>query len=174
MRSWQAWAHDYIRFQGLPAWQKQLRTEIQNRCQHLNPSVGKVLHTSFFGPKPHKSDVENIMLYNIRTFAVASGNGIRFEHGADVPPPPSGREYSYCYRYALAPRSAGFADWQPKRTLASFDWTDLGTFGGQKKVAKIWLALVRERVHFEVVDPAAGAKTPFALTVNIRPPHGCQ
>jgi hypothetical protein len=43
-----------------------------------------------------------------------------------VPPAPDGAEYPFCYRYALAPRSGAFADWQKGRTLASFDWTDLG------------------------------------------------
>ena len=84
---------------------------------------------------------------------------------------PDGAEYSYCYRYALAPRSGAFADWHQGRTLASFDWTDLGAFAGEKKLEKVWRALARD--HVEVVEPAA-AETRFAVKVEVRPPLGRQ
>jgi hypothetical protein len=131
-----------------------------------------VLHATFFGPKLHNADVENLALYNIDSFRVAGRNGIRFEHGAAVPPAPDGAEYPFCYRYALAPRSGAFADWQQERTLASFDWIDLGAFAGEKKLAQVWLALARGQV--EVVEPAAAPETPFAVRVQVRPPHGRQ
>jgi hypothetical protein len=89
-----------------------------------------------------------------------------------VPPAPDGAEYPFCYRYALAPRSGAFADWQQGRTLASFDWTDLGAFAGKKQLAQVWLALARGEV--EVVDPARAPETPFAVRVQVRPPHGRQ
>lgn len=167
----QVWADDYIRFEHLPVWQQHLRTEIRSRCGQLEPSAGQVLHATFFGPKHHKADVENVLLYYIDSFRVAGGHGIRFEHGAAVPSAPDGAEYRFCYRYALAPRSGGFAAWQQGRTLASFDWTDLGAFGGEKKLAQVWLALARGKV--EVFQPAA-PETPFAVRVQVRPPMGKQ
>ena len=88
--------------------------------------------------------------------AVAGRNGIRFEHGAAVPLAPDGGEYPFCYRYALAPRSGGFADWQQGRTLASFDWTDLGAFARDKMPAQVWLALARGQV--EVVKLSSRAR----------------
>ncbi|WP_156685609.1 hypothetical protein [Mycobacterium sp. Marseille-P9652] len=165
----EAWADDYIRFERRPAWQEQLRTEIRNRCRQLEPSAGRVLHATFFGDKLPNADVENLLLYNIDSFAVAGRDGIRFELGAAVPPAPSGAGYRVCYRYSLAPRSGTFADWQQERTLASFDWTDLGAFSGGKKLAQVWLALARSNV--EVAAPRTPGR-PFTVRVRVRPPGG--
>lgn len=113
------------------------------------------------------------MLYYIdSSFAIAGRNGIRFEHGAAVPPAPEGAEYPFCYRYALARRSDTFADWRQGRTLASFEWTDLGPSAGDKKAAQVWLALVRGQVA--VVAPTCAPDTPFAVKVQVRQPQGRQ
>ena len=165
----QAWADDYIRFERRPAWQEHLRTEIRTRCRQLEPSAGQVLHATFFGAKHPNADVENLALYYIDSFRIAGRNGIRFELGAAVPPAPDGAEYPFCYRYALAPRSGAFAEWQQGRTLASFDWTDLGAFAGEKQLAQVWLALARGEV--EVIETARAPETPFAVRVQVRPPH---
>jgi hypothetical protein len=170
----EAWADDYIRFERRPVWQERLRNEIRTRCRQLEPSDGQVLHATFFGAKLPNADVENLVLYYIDSVAVAGRNGIRFELGAAVPPAPDGAEFPFCYRYALAPRSGAFADWQQGRTLASFDWTDLGTFVGEKKLAQVWLALARERAQVEVAKPACALETPFAVRVQDRPPQGRQ
>lgn len=167
----QAWADDYIRFERLPDWQRHLRTEIKARCRQLEPSAKQVLHASYFGAKHSNADIENLMLYNIDSFRVAGRNGIRFEHGAAAPPTPDGVEYPFSYRYALAPRSGDFAHWQQGRTLASFGWTDLGAFAGEKRLAQVWLALARSEV--EVHEPCASA-TPFAVKLQVRPPQGHQ
>jgi hypothetical protein len=165
----EAWADDYIRFERRPAWQEHLRTEIRRYCRQLEPAAGQVLHATFFGEKLANADVENLVLYYIGSFAIAGRNGIRFELGAAVPSAPDGGEYRYCYRYALAPRSGAFADWHQGRTLASFDWTDLGAFAGEKKLEKVWWALTPDQV--QVFDPAA-PETPFAVKVEVRPPLG--
>lgn len=165
----QVWANDYIRFEHLPAWQKYLRDEIRSRGRQLAPSAGQVLHATFCGAKLANADVENLVLYNIDTFRVAGRNGIRFEHGDTVPPAPDGAEHRFCYRYALAPLTGVFTHWRQGRTLASFAWTDLGAFGGEKKLAQVWLALARGKV--EVFEPAA-PETPFAVRVQVRPPLG--
>jgi hypothetical protein len=94
------------------------------------------------------------------------------EHGAAVPPAPDGAEYPFCYRYALAPRSGSFTQWQQGRTLASFDWTDLGEFAGEKKLSQVWLALARGQV--ELAEAACAPETPFAVRVQVRSPHGRQ
>jgi hypothetical protein len=90
----QAWADDYIRFEHLTVWQKHLRDEIRSRCRQLERSAGQVLHATFFGDKLLNADVENLALYNIDSFRVAGGNGIRFEHGGGVPLAPDGAELS--------------------------------------------------------------------------------
>jgi hypothetical protein len=168
----QAWADDYIRFERRPAWQERLRTEIRSLCQQLEPSAGQVLHATYFGPKHPNADVENLLLYYIDSFRVAGRNGIRFEHGAEVPPTPDGAEYRFCYRYALGPRSGAFTHWRQERTLAAFDWTDLSSFTGDKKLAQVWLALARGEI--EVAQSACAPETPFALRVQVRPPRGHQ
>ncbi len=167
----EAWTDDYIRFERLPAWQQQLRTEIRGRCRQLVPTASQVLHAAYFGSKLPNADIENVLLYNIDSFRVAGRNGIRFEHGAAVPPSPDGGDYPFCYRYALAPRSGSFVDWRVGRTLATFDWADLGAFAGGKKLAQVWLALARGDAT--VFEPAA-SETPFAVRVQIRPPLGYQ
>jgi hypothetical protein len=169
----EAWADDYIRFERRPVWQEHLRNEIRARCSQLEPSAGQVLHATFFGDKLPNADVENLVLYNIDSFAVAGRNGIRFEHGAGVPPAPDGARYRCCYRYALTPRSGSFTHWRQGRTLASFDWIDLGAFGVEKQLAQVWLALSRalrddNPGQMEVFEPAA-PETPFAVRVQVRP-----
>lgn len=172
----EAWADEYIRFENRPAWQECLRNEIRTRCGQLVPSVGQVLHATFFGPKTSNADVENLALYNIDSFSVAGRYGIRFELGTAVPPAPDGAEYPFGYRYALAPRSETFTHWQQERILASFDWTDLGKFAGEKKLSQVWLALVRAYAgdKIDVAAPASAAETPFAVRVQVRPARGRQ
>ncbi|OBH73123.1 hypothetical protein [Mycobacterium mantenii] len=131
-----------------------------------------VLHATFFGDKLPNADVENLVLYNIGSFAVAGRNGTRFELGAAVPAAPDGAEYRFGYRYALAPQSGAFADWQQGRTLASFDWTDLGAFADDVKLAQVWLALRGRQV--EVDGSPRAPETPFAVKVQVRPPRGSQ
>lgn len=166
----EAWADDYIR----PAWQERLRTRIRDGCGQLKPSADQVLHATYFGAKPPNADVENLALYNIDSFRVAGRNGIRFEYGAVIPPAPSGTEYPSAYRYVLAPRSGAFDTWRQGRAVASFDWTDLGAFAGDKKLAQVWLALARGRHDHHVADPACTPETPFAVRVEVRPPDGCE
>lgn len=170
----EAWVDDYVQLGDQRACQKELRAEILARSGQLDPSTGQVLHATFFGSKPVSTDVENLLLFNVGSFAVAGRNGIRFEYGAGVPQAPDGAQYRYCYRYALAPRSGAFAAWQQGRTLVSFDWTDLDAFNGDKKLAQVWLALARERARAEVADPARAPETPFVVTVQLRPPRGRQ
>lgn len=130
----EAWVDDYIQLGDQRVCQKELRTEILARCKQLDPSDRHVLHATFFGAKPVTSDVENLLLYNVGSFAVAGRNGIRFEYGAGVPQTPDGAQYRFCYRYTLVPRTSAFTKWQQGRSLASFDWTDLGAFKGDKKL----------------------------------------
>lgn len=168
----QVWTDDYIRFERLPDWQKRVRTEIKTSCGHLEPSARQVLHATYFGAKPPNADIENLLLYNIGSFRVAGRNGIRFEHGVEVPPASDGAEYPFCYRYSLTPRSGSFTDWKEVRTLASFDWTDLGAFASDKQAARVWLALARGEV--QVFEPAGTPEMPFAVKLHVRPPTGRQ
>jgi len=169
----EAWADDYIRFERRPAWQERLRTEIRSRCTQLRPADEQLLHATFFGTKLPNADVENLVLYNIDSFANAGRNGIRVEYDDTVvPPAPDGGRYRFCYRYALVPRAGGFNHWRQGRTLASFDWTDLGDFAGDNKLAQVRLALARSRD--EGLEPACPPGTPFAVKVQIRPPRRLQ
>ncbi|CQD20011.1 hypothetical protein BN000_04728 [Mycobacterium europaeum] len=166
----EAWADDYVRFERRPNWQEELRNEIRNLSGQLIPSPEQVLHATFFGAKPLNGDVENLLLYNIDSFKSAGRNGIRFESGQWVPTARSGGVYPFGYRYALAQRSGTFDHWQPSRTLASFDWIDLGEFAGEKKLSQVWLALSRGQV--ELADQACPPDAPFAVKIDLRPPVG--
>jgi len=162
----EAWADDYIHFENEPEWQKTLRREITSLCANLNPSADEVLHATFYGEKPARMDIENLVLYNLHySFKEPGRNGIRFEHGLGSPATLDA--YRVSYRYALASRSDGFADWEQRRTVASFGWTDLGEFRGGKVPAKVWLALARRRGGKP--EPPLEARTSFAVKVKIRP-----
>jgi hypothetical protein len=168
----EVWADAYIRHDRRPDWQERLRTDIRSLCDQFKPSIGQVLHATFVGDKPLQADIENLTLYDISTFNAAGRNGIRFEHGVVIPKAPSGHPYPYYYRYELNARSSSFGDWRTERVLASFDWTDLGAFVGEKRLAQVWLALVRGRLHTNPSHYPLAPKTPFALKVWIRPPFG--
>jgi hypothetical protein len=168
----EAWADDYIRFDHRPPWQEELRTELRRRCQRLVPSSGDVLHATFSGAKLPNADVENLLIYNIDSFKVAGANGIRFEHNPDAPTSPAGVTYPFAYRYELAPRFGTFQHWRPGRTLASFDWTRLDDTAEATKLAHVWWALVQARNHTEAATPDDAVGIPFAVRVQIRPPHG--
>ncbi len=162
----QAWADDYIRFERLPDWQKRLREQIRAGCRRLELSAHQVLHATFLGAKHPKADVENLVLYNIDSFKAAGRNGIRFEHGTQQPGDP---EYRFGYRYALAEREDSFTHWRKLNTLATFGWTDLGAFAGEKKLAQVWWAVSHGKAE---VFGSAEAATPFGVRVEIRPPYG--
>jgi hypothetical protein len=165
----QAWAQEYVRFEKLPDWQRDLRAEIRRRCGEFVPSEGEVMHAEFFGEKLANADVENLLLYNIGTFRAAGRYGIRFEHGRAVPPAPGRAQYRFGYRYALAPRTGSFTRSREGRTLAEFGWTDLGAFAGEKKLAQVWRAITRAG---NTVGEPVDAGAPFAVWVQVRPPFG--
>ena len=173
----EASADGYIPFEpARTSWKRELRDEIRSRCRLLEPSAGEVLHATFFGDMPRRADVENLVLYNIDqsfdSFNCAGSNGIRFEHGGVVPPLlPRGASHPFGYRYAFAQRDNEFLTaWKPGRSLASFDWTDLGAFAGGKKLAQVWLALARGDA--KVFVPVIAPDTKFAVKVAVRPPRG--
>lgn len=165
-----AWADDYIRFEHLPQWQKDLRHEIRSRCAQLKPLPGQVLEATFHGTKPPNADVENLAIYNVDSFSTAGRYGIRFELGDTVPEGPNGTEYPYAYRYALAKKDDPFVHWQKERELASFDWIDVADLKAGKELAPVWLALWRGQVTTsqKVIAP----DTPFGLSIEVRPPAG--
>jgi hypothetical protein len=168
----EAWADGHIPFEPKLAWQKDLRSEIRSRCRLLEPPADEILDTAFFGPMPDRSDVENLVLFNIddsaNSFEQSGRNGIRFSYGAELPPAaPSGDSYKNCYRYRFTPRV---------RTLASFehDWIDLGGFDGDKKLAQVWLALAHgfNTGTVRISSPGIGPDEEFAVNIAIRSPHG--
>lgn len=172
----EAWATNYISLSDRRSGQRELRDEIRSRCRGLKPGAGDILHAAFFGPKRSDTDVENLVYFNIGTFKEAGRQGVRFEHGAAVPQSPSGADYPFCYRYALAPRSGTFNDWRKGRRLANFGWTNLGAFPAEKRLAQVWLALAHGYLEGKVEPafPEAKPKTGFAVEVEVRPPYGTE
>jgi hypothetical protein len=174
-RSVEAWADDYVRFERRPEWQERLRRELRERLRRLQASPGEVLQATFYGHKPARGDVENLLIYNIDpsgrgSLAAGARYGIRFELAERPPPAGSGREYPVGYRYALVPRTAGLGSWRDHRRLAWWEWTELGAFAGEKHLEQVWLALSRgERL---VAALPVRPDTPFAVRVVVRPPTG--
>ena len=170
----EAWADDYIRFERRPVEQEHLRAEIRARLKRLTAAPDQILQATFSGAKHPAADVENLALYYIddtgASFAKAARYGLRFELATDRPPPPTGRDYAYGYRYELLPRDAPCRHWRDERELASWDWVDLGAFAGAKNLEQVWLALRRHDVH--VADTGRAPSAAFAVRMVIRPPHG--
>jgi hypothetical protein len=166
----EAWTEDYVHFQNRPAWQDKLRAEILDRVGQLVAARGEVLHATFFGPLPPRTDVENLLFYNFGSFASASRFGIRFELGGEVPLGPEGGQYGFGYRYELAPRAGAYARWSDGRALASFDWVELDAFGGEKICEQVWLTLARAPIA--VADPPRASSMPFSARFELRPPMG--
>lgn len=170
----QAWTDEYIRFERRPLEQERLRAELRNRIRELKAGPGQLLHATYFGPKWASADVENLVLYNVddtgRSFHDAARFGLRFELAPQPPISPSGKGYTYSYRYELADWLSGFRHWRQSRELASWDWIDLAKFRGEKKLEQIWLAL--SRAPIDVASPGRGPDVAFAVYVAIRPPRG--
>ncbi|CAN5378383.1 hypothetical protein BH10ACT9_BH10ACT9_41250 [soil metagenome] len=166
----EAWSSNYIFDGRRPAWLEDLRDEIRSRCNELTPAADQVLHAMYFGTKHSTADVENLLFYNVGTFKIAGGNGIRFEHGASVSRAPDGTGYPYAYRYALEHPDSEFQDWRPGRELASFGWVNIGEPNKTPTLAQIWLALSRNPGR--TYGPARAPNMPFALRLKVRPPRG--
>ncbi len=166
----EAWADDYVHFQNRPAWQNELRNQILGRVGQLVATVDDVLHATFFGRLPARTDVENLLLYNFGSFASATRFGVRFELGGAVPAGPDGSDYGYAYRYELAPRAGGYGTWREARALASIEWIDLGPLSGDKICEQVWLALARAEVA--VSGEPREPSTPFSAQFMIQPPVG--
>ncbi|OKH76405.1 hypothetical protein EB72_01350 [Mycobacterium sp. SWH-M1] len=132
-----------------------------------------MLHATFRGGKLANADVENLLLYNIDSFKIAGRNGIRFEHGEGAALTTAGNPYSFGYRYALATRSGSFDNWREVRTLASFDWVDLGLLTSEKRLAQVWFALARACAQGAIsLGGPVAPDTPFAVRLQMRPPIG--
>jgi hypothetical protein len=118
------------------------------------------------------------LLYNVDSsggsFASAARFGVRFEMATRVLPPPDltsyAYAYAYAYRYELATSSKPLEHWRERRTLASWDWVDLGSLTGAKRLEQVWLALRRGRLELADAPRATGA--PFAVQLTLRPPAG--
>lgn len=166
-----AWADDYLPFSPKAELKKAMRKAITTGCKALDPSPDDVLHATFYGDKPTRADIENLILYNLDyTFTQPGRNGIRFEHGLGVPAAPNGQLYRFGYRYEFAPRGAGFTDWVQGRTVATFDWADLDDFSEKTLPAHVWLALTRQRDSLP--RSPLPANTPFAVKIDMRRPPG--
>jgi hypothetical protein len=170
----EAWSDDYIRFERRPPWQGALRTEIREGLACLSANPTESLSAVFFGTKPARADVENLVLYNVDgsggSFASAARFGVRFELATRAPPPPDLTTYAYAYRYELAPSVKPLEHWRERRTLASWDWVDLGSLTVAKRVEQVWLAL--RRASLEHADAPRATDAPFAVRLTLRPPAG--
>jgi hypothetical protein len=150
-----------------------LRSELRARVRQLQAGQDQVLHATFFGPRPHRADIENLTLYNIDdtggAFSESARFGLRFELGAQSVQP-FGDGAVNGYRYELAPREYKFQYWRESRELAAWDWVDLGGFTGDKKLEQVWLALAR--THVPVASPPRRPGTPFGVRLQIRAAQG--
>jgi hypothetical protein len=86
----------------------------------------QILHAIYAAKASEFVDTENVLLYNVGSGPLRHlmTNGVRFERGYMIPPPPA---FVLCtgplhyHRYALAPRHAGYEHWRSGRLLARFD-----------------------------------------------------
>lgn len=118
--------------------QLEFRSELRRRLRRLVTREDEALQATFFGAKPARADVENLLLYNVDESGgcfVGGQQRIRFELG------PPGMELARPagYVYRPVPIDAGFAAWNEERTIARWEAVDLAT--APTTVAPLWLAL---------------------------------
>jgi hypothetical protein len=161
-------ADTYIPFEHLSDEQKALRSEIRDAVGALAAGPEEVLQASFHGDKPARSDVENLLIYNIGAAHLrsASRHGLRFE----LAPQPAGAVSRFGYRYGLDDRTAGFHHWVPARRLAWWDGIEVRSITSDKLLAGVWLALRRGVVTRE--NRRFDLEAPFSVGLVLRPPAG--
>lgn len=170
----EAWTDSYIPYEPRDEGAERLRADLRARLGALEARPDQVLHCLFTGSKAVRTDIENVLLYNIddtgACFQPAAFRGLVFEHSTRKPrPDPSGLDYACHYAYRLVPRDAPLAAWHTGATVARWDPVDLGTFRGDKKLAAIWWALSGSTVE---LGEERAAQKPFGVRLSLYPPQG--
>jgi hypothetical protein len=118
----------YIPFDHRTPEQDQARKALQTALSSMRAGNGEVMHATHRGPRPHNTDVENILLYDSgsKCFTSPARHGIWFEGES------ASAQSAECeYRYTLVRGGGALTMWHSLRRLAVFDEVDLALFPGE-------------------------------------------
>lgn len=152
-----------IPFDNLRPWQIAERAQMQSHLSEFEPRPGQLLIAQYSGPKHPRSDVENLLFYNIGSecFRSAFKYGLQFEQMS--------RPTSRCeYRYHLADPDQALKpqSWSRVERLASF--TELAIPAPNARWAhQVWHSVRTARIPAESVY-----RGPFEVVLNLRSPAG--
>ncbi|MFN8614050.1 MAG: hypothetical protein U0931_41345 [Vulcanimicrobiota bacterium] len=157
-----------IPFDQLKPEQAEQRAQMQANLRELCAGPGQVLVAHYSGPKHPKSDVENLLLYNIGNgcFAGALKHGVQFEEK-------SSRSVRSEYRYQLAEPSARPTSWRRTAQLAQFEKVRIPA-PNSRWAHQIWLSLRSARlsggnVHRGPFEVEVRLQTPAGVTASLQP-----
>jgi len=125
----EAWSEKNIPFEP-QGWQLKMKEEMREALSKLSWSDKKELYASYYtkSDDKRKSDVENLLFYNIGSSAFKNYNGssLCIERGGSTIPQPNNipipDEMSHYYKYELVEK-VDFVIHQPQKTLAEWNGT---------------------------------------------------
>ena len=129
----EAWSKENIPFEPKEDWQKKMREEMREALRNLSKLSSpekKELYASYYteyvNKRQNKSDVENILLYNIGpgAFTDICGSSICIERGTSVTTGISIPKMPHYYKYELV-NKAEFKIYEPLKMLAVWNGNEI-------------------------------------------------
>ena len=124
-----AWSTQYISFEPKEPWKKGFRQELFQAVNRLNGHKHKVLHSIYEFAGNNRSDIENVLFYNIDQtyFSALPLYGLRWERGFRLSKPCPVtliHPQHHHYTYLIIKQDHPFIHWRPGDVLARW-WTTL-------------------------------------------------
>jgi hypothetical protein len=156
-------APGYIPFEPSTDDQLDTRRRLRESLSGLRAGEGEILHATFVGGLPARSDVENALFYNVdaRDVFGSMAQGVRFELDPTFIPG------EVRYEYRTGPPEADFRHWRTGRDLAVLHTSFAGA---RPKLATIWWAL---RSTPDSIRPGVRALEPgeaFVMQLDVEGP----
>lgn len=147
-------------------WLVDFRRELGTACRHLVATSDQALHATYTSTDRSRSDIENILSYNLGTGALRAGaahglvlersfaNKVGLRHG---------------YRYELAPRDNAWTGWRTGRPLSWMRFSAPRTAFTTAKAGMWWLHA--RRGHIDVHEHNDTTPEAYLLSISVNPPQ---
>jgi hypothetical protein len=142
---------------------RELRAALRDGLAGLQYGEGEGLRCVLLGQRPVRSDIENLLLYNIDGSGgrSAAASSISFEQASALD------DWEYTYAYHVVPPGTGFAHHTHRRVAAEIRSIAVPDGPRDRLLDRVWLAF---KEHGDVrvqTDPVA----PLALRLRLAMPH---